>query len=399
MHGLSREFKSLWAATTLSYFGALLGSLTLTALLYLHATPAQMGVLVACSTAPALPLAVFAGVWIDRLPARAVLRAAQLGRCALLLSVPATALLSILTMEHLYIVAFGEAALGIVFNLSYRSVLPSIVQPQELVAANARLRAGGATAESISPTVAGGVAQLTAAPVVPFLHALCLLASGLALSRLQHGAGRSQAAAETSMAREATTGLRTAIRDARLRALLGLSATYGFFGSFLIALYALRILQELGISPTGLGLLAVGGGAGALAGAVLAGPMVRRLGDGRALIAAYFLAVSFDLTIPLAGGPVWLAFAILFGGQLFGNTFYVVENVTSLSLRQRLTPPEQLGRVNAVFLTANQSLRPIGALVAGFTAEALGVQVGLLIGAAGVIAASLWLILSPLRRE
>jgi predicted MFS family arabinose efflux permease len=148
---------------------------------------------------------------------------------------------------------------------------------------------------------------------------------------------------------EAMEGVGTTIRDARLRAILGLSATYGFFGSFLIALYGLRVLRDLGLSPLALGLLALDGGIGSFTGAAIVAPMVRRLGIGKALTLAYLLAVAFEFTIPLAGGPTWLAFSVLFAGQLLGDAFYVVENVSSLSLRQVITPPNQLGRVNAVF--------------------------------------------------
>jgi predicted MFS family arabinose efflux permease len=177
-----------------------------------------------------------------------------------------------------------------------------------------------------------------------------------------------------------------------------MSCTYGFFGSFLVTLFALRVLNELGLSPLALGLLAVAGGVGSFAGAGLAGPMTRRLGLGPSIIVAYFLAVLFDLSIPLAGGPALLAFLILFTGYFFSDTFYVVENISSLSLRQAVTPEAQLGRVNAVFLIANRALRPVGALAAGVLGEAIGIQETLFVGVAGVISASVWLFFSPLPR-
>ena len=153
-------------------------------------------------------------------------------------------------------------------------------------------------------------------------------------------------------------GFATVTRDARLRAILGLSVTYGFFGSFLITLYGLRILRDLDFSPLALGLLSVGNGLGALAGAGLVAPMAARFGLGRSLVLAYLLAVLFDLTIPLAGGPDWLAFTVLIGGAFASTAFYVVENVSSMSLRQAITPPAQLGRVGAVFLVANRGCVP-----------------------------------------
>ena len=124
--------------------------------------------------------------------------------------------------------------------------------------------------------------------------------------------------------------------------------------------------------------------------------MSRRLGLGLTITLSYLLAVLFDLSIPLAGGPAWAAFTILFCGFLLSDAFYVVENVSSLSLRQAVTPNAQMGRVNAVFLVADRGLRPVGALVAGLVGEIIGVQATLFAGAIGIIAASAWLIFSPL---
>jgi predicted MFS family arabinose efflux permease len=168
--------------------------------------------------------------------------------------------------------------------------------------------------------------------------------------------------------------------------------------SFLFTLFALRALRDLGLSPIALGLLAVGNGLGSLAGAAVVGGLTRRFGLGPCITVAYILATLADLTMPLAPGPAWLAFAILFAGAFLSDAFYVVHGVSAMSLRQAVTPPLQLGRVNATFLVLNQSLRPLGAVVAGLAASVVGVQAALLVGAAGMIGASAWLVFSPLPR-
>src|SRR5690242_5304104 len=94
----NRDFLRLWAAQTVSYFGSTFGALALTALVFLNATPAQVGLLGAAQALPSVLLALIAGVWVDRLPRRALLIACDLGRAALLLSVPAAALLDGLSM-------------------------------------------------------------------------------------------------------------------------------------------------------------------------------------------------------------------------------------------------------------------------------------------------------------
>ncbi|TAK22602.1 MAG: hypothetical protein EPO26_11155 [Chloroflexota bacterium] len=99
MRGLSTglwthpRFVALWAAQTISHMGTHVGALalTLTAILILNATPAQMGVLGAARFLPQLFVSLFAGALVDRLPRRPIMIAADLARAALLLSIPVAA--------------------------------------------------------------------------------------------------------------------------------------------------------------------------------------------------------------------------------------------------------------------------------------------------------------------
>lgn len=261
---LNPGFGRLWAATAVSRFGTMLGAISLVALLYLDATPGEMGLLVASTTAPAIAVALVAGVWVDRLPHRSILIVADFGRFALLLSIPAAALSGTLRIEQLYLVAFAEGCLEVVFNLAYRAILPSLVGPSVLVEANAKLRGAEAVAESVAPAAGGALVQILGAPIAVACDAFSFLASGLLLSGLPVASPAAQLKGESTL-HEAVEGLRTATSEPRLRASLGLSASYGFFGSFLITLYALRILRDLDFSPIALGLLAVGGGVGSIA--------------------------------------------------------------------------------------------------------------------------------------
>ena len=406
----NREFAALWASTAISHLGTMFEALSLTALLFLDATPAQMGVLAAATTAPALVVALLAGVWVDRLPRRPVLVAADFGRFALLLTVPVAALVDRLSMEQVYVVAFGAGCLEVMFDLAYRSLLPSIVPDGQLVDANAGLRMGESVAGSVGPTIGGGIVQAAGAPVAVLIDAFTFVASGLLLGLVRERATGPMVPGVAvplvpqvktqgiGVLKEALEGVRTATREPALRAILGLSCTYGFFGSFLITLFALRVLRELGLSPLMLGLLVGAGGLGSFAGAALAGPATRHIGLGPSIVVAYIFATLADLTIPLAGGSPWTAFAILGLGYFFSDLFYVIHGVAAMSLRQAITPERQLGRVNATFLLVNRSLRPAGSVVAGLTAEVIGVQQALFIGGAGIVGASAWLILSPLPR-
>src|SRR5579863_7206165 len=102
------NFMKLRAGSTISLFGSQITFLALpfTAVLVLHATVAQMGLLVLAETLPALLVGLFAGVWVDRLRRRPVLIVADIGRALLLGSIPCVTLFSLLRIEYLYSVAF-----------------------------------------------------------------------------------------------------------------------------------------------------------------------------------------------------------------------------------------------------------------------------------------------------
>src|SRR5215467_6757236 len=88
------DFLKLWAGQTISEFGSRItrDALPLTAVLVLSATPAQMGLLAALGSIPALILALAAGVWVDRLPRRPILITTDIGRFLLLLVIPLAAM-------------------------------------------------------------------------------------------------------------------------------------------------------------------------------------------------------------------------------------------------------------------------------------------------------------------
>ena len=86
-----RAFRRYWTGQTISLFGDQVSSivLPLVAVLALHANPADMGVLVALVWLPNLLFGLHAGAWVDRRGhRRATMIVADLGRAALLTSIP-----------------------------------------------------------------------------------------------------------------------------------------------------------------------------------------------------------------------------------------------------------------------------------------------------------------------
>jgi predicted MFS family arabinose efflux permease len=123
--------------------------------------------------------------------------------------------------------------------------------------------------------------------------------------------------------------------------------------------------------------------------------MTRRFGVGGTLLISKLVRVPIGVLIPLAGGPAELAFAMVVAAQLFGDPFWATYEITSTSLRQSITPERLLGRVTSSMVLVQAGLLPVGALVAGVLAEAIGVRETLWLAEIGGMLAAAWLFFSP----
>jgi MFS family permease len=390
----------LWAGQTISELGSRItrDGLPLAAVLTLGATPAQMGLLAAIGSAPVLLLGLVAGVWVDRLRRRPIMIVADLGRAALLITIPAAALLGVLNIWQLYIVAALTGILTLFFDVAYQSYLPSLVERENIVEGNSKLALSGSVAEFAGPTLTGFLVQTLTAPIAILFDALSFLVSvvSVALVRKPEPAPVPTQGRQ-NIGREAVEGLRVVLDNPVLRAFAGRSGTASFFGNFLAGLYGLYAIRVLGLGPAALGVIIAMGGAGDFLGALLAGRVVQRIGLGPTLVGASVLTGFIGFLLPLAGGPPIMAAAFLVAGQLFGDMSRTIYDINSVSLRQVITPDRLLGRTNASMQLLEAGVGPMGAMVGGILAEVMGVRQAVFISALGSLCASLWLIFSPVR--
>ena len=395
------DFLRLWAAQAASAFGSRITrtALPIVAILTLGASPTEVAVLSALGVAPGVLVGLFAGGRVDRTARRPLLVGADLVRALLLLTIPAAAWLGALSMPQLYAVAAATGAATTLFEIADRSFLPSLVGPERLVEANARLEATDSVAESVGPGIAGVLVQALSGPAAVALDALTYLWSALMLGRIR---AREEPAAPPEegfgLLADARAGLRACMAHPLVRPLLLAESLMYLFGGFYLALYMVLALETLRLSPAAAGLVIGVGGVGAFAGALLAAPLGRRLGTGPPLAVSLAVGQPANLLVPLAAQAVHLAIPLLVAQQLLGDAFLGAYLIHAVSLRQRVLPAAVLGRANAVFHVATGLLLPAGALLAGPLADALGVPGALWIGACGGLLAAAVLLASPAAR-
>lgn len=402
MQALWRDpgFRRLWAARAISDSGSAVNQLALplTAVVTLGAGPREMGLLLALQQLPVPLFGLFAGVLLDRIRRRPVMIGADVGRGLLLALVPLLAWHGSLEIAHLLAIAFAVGSLTVCFDLAVTSHLPDLVSRRALLGANSGLQASTAVTSVAGPGVGGWIVQWLGAPLAVGLDALSFLGSALAVASIRPAEARPRAGRSLGMRSEIGEGWRLlmghpVLRPITIASMFGASANA--LQQSVLVLFATR---ELGVQPAGLGFVFAAGGVGALLGSLAAGAAARQLGAGRAMIAAALVSTFGYALVLAAGDSSIVAIGVLAVAQLLSGGALGVFSVNQISLRQQLTPPNLLGRVNATRRVLVFGVLPLGALLGGLLGDRAGLRAAILASVIACAMSCAYLYTSPLRR-
>jgi MFS family permease len=396
-----REFLRLWAGQSVSVAGDQIGALALplVAVLVLDASAAEMGVLTAMVWLPHLLFSLGAGLYVDRRARRLPLMiAADLGRAALIATIPVAYWLDALTIEHLLAVAFLTGVLTVLFDVAWSTFFLRVVPREDVVEANAKLSTSRSLAYVGGPPAAGGLVQLLGAPVAVLADALSFVGSALFLGRIRTEEPPLLPANGDSIRKRLADGFRFQFGHPLLRPFLGCFATINLFNLGFGAIVVLFMARELGLSAGAIGVILGTAAVGALVGAWIAPAVGRRLGMGPALMLGAVLFPAPYLVFPLAAGPEPLVWATLIAAEFVAGVGVMILDIHGNSLILLLTPEEMRPRQAATFRFVNYGVRPLGAFGGGVLAAAIGLRPALMITAAGAVLGVLWLVASPTPR-
>jgi MFS family permease len=396
------DFRRLWFGQTISVFGDQITQLglPLVAVLTLGADATQMGTLTAVGLLPHLLFSLLAGVWLDRVRARRRLMiAADLGRAALIASIPVAFALGVLSMPQLYVVGFLSGTLAVVFDLSWNTLFVSVTERERYVEAMALLNGSRSLASVAGPTIGGLLVQVFGAPLAMLGDALSYLGSVLFLRRIR--APEPPIEHEEGSTRERLlAGLSFVVGDPIMRPTLLSVATVNLFTFASSALFILYATTTLGVSPGALGLALGLGSVGAVIGAIFATRIGRRIGLGPAYALGLVVYPVSLLLIPLAGPEMSMALilALLFGSEFGAGLGVMILDINVGAIIYARTPDRIRARAAGAFRFINYGVRPLGALFGGLLGGAIGVREAILVTTIGAIGGVLFLLGSPVLR-
>ena len=392
----NRPFRLFFAGQAVSLVGdqVTLIALPLVGVLVLDANAAQMGYLVAAELAPNLLFSLHAGALVDRRGRRRqTMIATDVGRAALIASVPLAYAFDVLSFPQLYVVGFLVGTLGVVFHVSYSTLFVSLVPRERYVEASSILNGSRAFSYVGGPSVGGALVQILSAPVALVLDAVSYVVSAVCLGRVR--------AAEPPI-EETHTGVvaggRFIAGSPLVRSALAATATINFFNFVFFALFILYATRELDVRPGTLGLVLGAGAVGSVIGSLVTGRISRRIGIGPAFLLGCVLFPAPLLLVPLAQGPKPLVLALLFTAEFGSGLGVMILDISAGSIFAALIPDRMRARVAGAYMMVNFGVRPLGALAGGWLGSAIGLRPTLWIATAGALAGALWLLPSPVRR-
>jgi len=379
-------FAVLWAATILGNVGSFMRDVASAWLATdLSSSPAAVATIQAAATLPVFLLAIPAGVLSDILDRRRFLIAIQVGLALVSGTLMMLAWRDALTIEILIGMAFLGGVGAALMGPTWQSIVPELVPQQELKHAVALNSLGVNIARAIGPAAGGLLLAAFGAAVTYGMDLLSYVFVIAALLWWKRPARTADPLREHFLG-AFRAGLRFTRAHSKLHVVLARAAVYFAFGSSIWALLPLvaRQLLKGGASLYGVMLGAVG--VGAILGALVMPRLQRRLdADGLMLLSAITTAVV------MAGlcmaPPVWIALLLL----LFLGAAWIIALTTLGGVAQAILPNWVRGRALAVYQMVFNGAMAAGSLVWGFVAQALGTPGGLLVAAAGMLAAALLL--------
>jgi MFS family permease len=393
------DFIKLWSAETVSQFGTQVSQLALplAAIDVLDASAFEVAALTTVEFLPFLLVSLPAGVWVDRLPRRPILIAADLARAAFLASIPIAYFLGALTIWQLYAVGFSVGIATVFFDVAYQSYLPALVERTQIIDGNAKLEISRSAAQFGGPGVAGVLIGWLKAPAAILIDAISFLGSAIFLLAIRKTeTSRQEREPRRKMRVELKEGLSYVLRHPYLKNIAACTALFNFFGTMGFAVILVFARRELELSPQAIGLAFMFGNVGPLLAAFTANRVSARLGVGRTIILSSVIGGPMLLLVPFAphGNA---ALTVLVPACLVGGFTGVIYNIAQVSLRQAITPERIQGRMNSVMRFIVYGTIPVGSLTGGALASQIGLKETLIVSGIGCCLPFLPVLFSPVR--
>ncbi len=327
--------------------------------------------LAVAQTLPWLLFALVSGAVVDRLDRRTVMVAVDSFRALAFAALTLVVATDWVGLPLLYVVFFALGVSETLFDTAALSLMPSIVEPEQLTVANGRLQSGEVVANHLAGPPLGGLLFAGAAAAPFALEAVSFAVAALLVWRIR-GARMPPGedgprAARRSLRVDIAEGIDFLFHHPLLRIIAVVLGVWNLLEYMMVGVMVLFCTRLLGLNEAGFGLVLSSMAIGGLLGGITSDRLTRAIGEGSTL-----RLVMLTSAVATAALPATRSTAVVVVASAVAGWVAVTWNVTTVSLRQAIVPDHLLGRVNSVYRLLAFGGMPFGALLGGVVAESYG---------------------------
>jgi predicted MFS family arabinose efflux permease len=363
------------------------------AVLLLGSGAGDIGLLASAQTLPFLILSIPLGLLADRMSRQRLMVISECIRTLSLVALLLCVLFNQVSIPILAVLGFIGAVGTVGFSVAAPALVPTLVPRSELGRANGKIELARSTAFAAGPAIAGAIVSWFGATPAFAVAALLSTLAVLLLVRVVDTQTRTKV--ERNVIADLKEGARFIWAQPYLRPILYTSIAWNIAWFVLQAAYVPYAIRTLGLSSSAVGLTMAAYGIGMVTGSLLAPKVIRSLPFGVAMLVGPAFSVLASC--------VMLATVVLPFGFLAGLSYFlfgvgpIIWTITSITLRQTVTPVAMLGRVGSMMLTVNFGIRPLGAALGAFVGSNWGEQACLVVSLIAFIVQLVAISLSAVR--
>jgi len=359
--------RRLWLAQLISVFGdflAIFGVFSV-ATFRLHATAAEISLILVAFLLPLGLVSPLAGVLVDRWNIKRTMIASDLIRAVLVVF-----LIFATDIRHIYAIFFALSTVSSFFIPAQTVTLRTLCPPEGLMAANALMSQAIQVTQIVSPAIAGVLVATAGANFCYYFDAASFLFSAFMVSGIAvHRVPQAGAQNLRALVADLTTGLKFIFTHSAISFVM-ISMTVGMFAIRCFgALLAVYVRDVLSAGSAMFGILNSLIGVGMIMGTQVVHHFSAKRSKNH-LVVFGLLASGLFIALPAASATV-TATVIGMLGLGFGVAFIFIPAQTML---QQVTPATMLGRVSSSLWSALALTQVAALTLSGSTAQAIGIR-------------------------
>jgi len=330
---------------------------------------------------PWLFFAIPIGGLVDRVDRRLALAGANATRFLITAVVALLIATDAMSIYWLYVATFVIGICEVLVDTTSQSLIPQVVEEKNLDRANSRLQVSETVIQEFIGAPMSGLLY-SIAIVIPFIanSAGFVIATILVLlvpPQLVKDLKKSSVRNESTFKEDLSIGLKFIFAHQRIRKIVFITTSIGFFASLSSATAVLFVIKVLEVPTRSFGLVMAIQGAGGVLGGLLAPKLSSRWGRGPVMA----ISITTTCLSMIATGFVPNVYLFIIFG--FAIAFFITNwNILLMASYQTMIPNELFGRVHGARRTFVWGLMPIGSLVGGWIAT-MNLRLPFIVGGLG----------------